>query len=151
MDSAVRSTWTMATSLDEVVKMGLRNGIWYVDKTRKPGPSKQRNPYQHPEEQQAILNMRRWENVRRFYMQDHNGYQASFNLDAMEQDSWHYTRYLELRDRCGRVVFSWDIINAGVKEYDDERVHFDNLPCYLYYTQFHKQLKQEFTDPAALQ
>lgn len=84
-------------------------------------------------------------------MLDPKGYEADANLDSMEMECWNYTRYLELKDEQGRVLFSWDIINTEFTEYVNYRKHFDNLSCYLYYSQYHRQLRYEFIDPAALQ
>ena len=42
--------------MDDVIKMGISDGIWYYDNTKRPGPSKQRNFAVYPKQQQDMLN-----------------------------------------------------------------------------------------------
>ena len=80
-----------------------------------------------------------------------SGYDASVNLETMEHICWGVVRAMKFTDRDGRVLTSWDCLNEETVSYKNERLHFDNLSCYLYWKQYSCQLKCEFTDPAALQ
>ena len=124
-----------------VVQSGVSKGVWFYDNTHRPGPKKQRNYAAYSPLQQDILNEHLQKGAWQFEMPDARGWNATINLEAMEQLCYGQIRYLELRDESGRVLFSWDMLNEGQIEYDDNRSHFDNLACFFYFTDFYYQLR----------
>ena len=63
--------------------------------------------------QQGILNENLQRGTWQFEMPDARGWNATINLEAMEQLCYGVVRYLQLRDESGRVLFSWDMLNEG--------------------------------------
>ena len=128
------------------------DGIWYYDNTKQPGPTEQRNYVKYPSLQQDLLNEALRKNVSALILKDpRSKYDASVDLEIMEQICWGVVRAMKFTDRDGRVLISWDCLNEETVSYKNERSHFDTLSCYLYWKQYSCQLKCEFTDPAALQ